>query len=511
MLLVFLFIILMPITVMTVMAFSSYRESSRLEMEERKEEAYRYLLQNARLLQNQFNRIEEEMDTSLVDENTPAEELRTLINGKRLVKQAFLISPEGQFLFPEAEGETSERERDFIEEAESIDLAANLRAGYSISEDGMTESHWYTWFRGDGINFIFYTIDDGSIRGFLIERYALISRLINVLPDSSPGDNSFRVQLTDARGDVLYQWGSYTWDDRPAPFREYSLKEPLGSWRLFYYRNNAVGLNSTENLSAFSLLPALALFTLLILLLAAYFYRENTRQMRIARNQVTFVNQVSHEFKTPLTNIRLYSELLQNRISDPKDRKYLDIIIQEGSRLGRMINNVLTFSRGERGELKKRIVKFSLNDLIRDVLGKFTPLLEEHAMEYSFQAGQLPEIETDRDMVEQILVNIIGNAIKYGRSGRYLGIQTENRDKACIVFIRDKGPGIAEREKKNIFKPFYRIDNSLSQSSSGTGIGLSIARTLAEETGASLNLEDSDRGACFSLTIPVTPEKDNTP
>jgi signal transduction histidine kinase len=500
-LLTFILIIFMPITVMTVMAVSSYKGTKQQIITEHQEEAAAVLLSNARLLQNRLNQIEAELNETLLDPSLPHRELRNEMNRKRLVRQAFIIDSSNTFLYPLKEGEISERENNFIIEAESMELASSLRSRSSHSEDKSIESHWYTWFMGDGINFISYRIEDNTIKGFLIERYALISQLINVLPVSQGKDESFKIQLTDARGDILYQWGDYTIDDSIEPLQEYSLKEPLASWRLFYFYNTEI--KSENDLSAFSMIPVTALFTILILILAIYFYRENTREMKIARNQVSFVNQVSHELKTPLTNIRLYSELLQNLLTEPKEQAYLDVIVQEGSRLGRMINNVLTFSRGERGELKKNIEKIDVNNLIIEVLNKFIPLLKEHSILYEFEKIELPLIETDRDMVEQILVNIIGNSIKYGSAGKYLGIKTEVDEKNCIIFISDKGPGIADSEKSNIFQPFYRIDNSLSQNSSGSGIGLSIARTLAVESGSILKLEKSTTGACFSLTIPI--------
>jgi signal transduction histidine kinase len=500
---IFILIIFMPITVMTVMAVYTYKENKSQRLEKYKEEASNILLSNARLLQNRLIQVEGDLDMAALDPSRPAQELRTDMNMRRLVKQAFIIDEANTFLFPDIQGDVSRREEEFLKEAENIDLAAGLRAGFSQSEDKMIQSHWYTWFMGDGINFIYYTLEDKTLKGFLLERYALISQLINVLPVSTGRDDSFRIQLTDARGDVLYQWGEYQIEESAQPLREYSLKEPLGSWRLFYYFNIRSLLGNGTDLSAFYLIPGLALLTLIIFIMAIYFYRENTREMKTAQNQVSFVNQVSHELKTPLTNIRLYSELLQNLLTDPRELSYLNVIVNEGSRLGRMINNVLTFSRGERGELKRQIENVNLGELINEVLGKFKPLLEKHSMEYEYEEMELPLIETDRDMVEQILVNIISNAVKYGASGKYLGIQTKLNDETCTVFIRDRGPGIEDSEKIHIFKPFYRIDNSLSQSSSGTGIGLSIACTLARESGASLKLEESQKGCCFSLTIPL--------
>lgn len=504
---IFILIILMPITVMTVMGIYTYKDSKQQKQDRQREEAFNILLSNDRLLRNRLRQIEAELDNLVLNAEISPGNLRSAMNREKLVKQAFILDASNTFLYPAAEGEISDREADFINEAESIDLASILRAGITPAEGNAIPSHWYTWFMGDGINFIYYSVDDNVLKGFLLERYALISALINVLPPSTGKEDSFRILLTDARGDILYQWGDYKMDEPAEPLREYSLKEPLGSWRLFYYYNADHKQNREEELNAFSILPGLALFTLLIILLSLYFYTENTREMKTAQNQVTFVNQVSHELKTPLTNIRLYSELLQNKLTDPGELNHLHIIVEEAGRLGRMINNVLTFSRGERGELKKRIEDVDLNKLICETLNKFRPLLEEKDMTYEFEENLLPPVRTDRDMIEQILVNLMGNAVKYAASGHYIGIQTVLTEESCLIYIRDKGPGIDYSERKRIFNPFYRIDNSLSQNNSGTGIGLTIARKLAEESGSLLKLERSRRGACFSLTIPIKDSK----
>lgn len=506
-LLVFLILIFMPVTVITVMAVNTYRNSAAQAVEKQKEEAFELLTVNDRLLQDRIRQIEMELDQLVLDSSIDRNDLRSSMNRERLVRQAFIIDDLNNFLYPFGEEETSLRERDFLNEAEKIDLPGSLKARILPVENRNSESLWYTWFMGDGINFIYYRKTESHIQGFLIERYAFISQLINVLPQTDRNNNLYRIRLTDARGEILYQWGNYSPEENEQALREYSLSEPLGSWRLFYYNNDEHKKREPADLSAFYILPGLGLLTLVIFLLALYFYRENSREMETARKQVTFVNQISHELKTPLTNIRLYSELLQNKLKESKERSYLDVIVNESNRLGRMINNVLTFSRGERGELKKRTENIDMNILIGEILEKFNPLLSEKSMTVDYQGISTPLIESDRDMIEQILGNLIGNAVKYGSSGEYLGINSHIADGKLVIYIIDKGPGIPEAEAEKIFRPFYRIDNSLAQNTAGTGIGLSIARTLAEETGCRLNLEKSVGGACFSLSIPLSGEQ----
>jgi len=502
-LLVFLIIIFIPITVITVMAVYTYRNREKQNFELQKNEAEKILVINDRLLQNRIRLIENELDLIPLDSSIPIAVLRENMNRERMIKQAFIIDESDLFSYPFHGGDLSQREREFINESLNIELVENLRSRISPEENRKAQSQWYTWFMGDGLNFIYFTLEKEIITGFLIERYALISQLINVLPQSRETDDMFKIQLTDARGNVLYQWGNFIPDETVKPLVEYSLSGTLSSWRLFYFHNEFLNDDQPGNLQTILILTGLTLITIVIFLLALYFYRESAKEMETARKQVSFVNQVSHELKTPLTNIRLYSELLQNRLKTGKELNYIEVIVNESNRLGRMINNVLTFSRGERGELNKKTETVNINSLIREILDKFNPLLVEKSIKSEYREIKLPSVETDRDMIEQILINLIGNAIKYGASGKFLGISADVQNKYLVIYIKDRGPGIGDSEKNKIFKPFYRIDSSLTQKNSGTGIGLSIAKTLAKETGAFLQLEKSSDGACFSLSIPI--------
>jgi CheY-like chemotaxis protein len=424
-LLIFIIIILMPIIVMTVMAFRTYGNSENQILEEQRDTANNILISNNRILQNKFRMIENDLNQLVFDSSLTAREIRSETTRVKLVNEVFIINSDNKFIFPPEDGEMSQRERDFISEAKNIELINSLRSMISPTESRAEHSRWYTWFMGDGINFVYFTTSGSEIKGILLERYALLSELINVLPQSEENDSSFKVHLSDARGNLLYQWGSYIPEESSEPIREFSLSEPLNSWRLFYYideNSEEKSIIKNRNLLLFS---GLVFMTIVIVLLSFYFYRENTREMAVARQQVTFVNQVSHELKTPLTNIRLYSELLQEKLIDKKQREFLDIIINEGSRLGRMINNVLTFSKGEQGELTKKNEETNISLLITEVLDKFKLQFTKNGMEISYEKTNLPMIQTDRDMIEQILINLVGNAVKYGVSGKFLAIKTE--------------------------------------------------------------------------------------
>jgi signal transduction histidine kinase len=419
----------------------------------------------------------------------------------------FEMSEDGSFLFPPENGPVSAGERAFLDRAASLELFSVLSSrSPESSRDAIREYGWYTWFMGDGLNFIFWqTGADGGFTGIELERTAFMSRIVAVLPESSSPDveeYATRIVLTDARGTKLYQWGSHVPQEVQTPLAEIAVSAPLEAWHLQFYadadslRASAIPGNYAALASGFLALVFVIVF------LAVYFYRENTRMVRDALQKVSFVNQVSHELKTPLTNIRLYAELLDTRIEEKNARSDLGVIIAESSRLGRMINNVLTFARSEKNDVDVNIAETVVDDVIRRVIDAFSPALAEKRFEIVLDCAAPEPIHTDADLLEQILSNLVSNVEKYAVGGAYIAISSRRIDTGIIVTVADKGPGIPARERKRIFEPFYRISNSLTEGVSGAGIGLAISRKLACAIGGTLQLTESDVGAVFALAMP---------
>ena len=270
-------------------------------------------------------------------------------------------------------------------------------------------------------------------------------------------------------------------------------------WTLQYYSSLATGSGSMPvNLAA----SLLALGTVLILL-ALYFYRENTRELRTASQRVTFVNQVSHELKTPLTNIRMYAEMLEDQVpqEEAKPRSYLKVITDECQRLSRLIGNVLTFAKSQRQELQLHKTPGIPDEIIRNTLDHFRPALESREFQIELNLDAALSQDVDRDLLGQILGNLIGNVEKYDSQGKYLGITSRQGNGTLEIIVQDQGPGIPASQQDDIFQPFQRLSNQLSDGVSGTGIGLSISRDLARLHGGDLTLEPSATGAKFQLTL----------
>jgi signal transduction histidine kinase len=213
--------------------------------------------------------------------------------------------------------------------------------------------------------------------------------------------------------------------------------------------------------------------------------------VHFAERRSNFVSAVTHELKTPLTAIRMYAEMLRDGLvpSEPKRREYYATITDESERLSRLIDNVLEFSRLSRGvrEMDLRVGP------VGPVLTEAADKLRAHAAREGFTLEvavdpDLPPVRYDRDALLQVLFNLVDNAVKYARRAPARRVLLEARRSASGVelSVRDFGPGVAGRHLSRIFEPFYRGEDELTRSATGTGIGLALVRELAERMGAAV-------------------------
>jgi signal transduction histidine kinase len=454
----------------------------------------------------------------------PIDEIRRIARKSRMVRQFFKVDPEGELLYPAPDDTLSSKEQEFLLRTNGLDLSASLFQRPKETASRQTSAAgWYTWFWAEGINFIFWqTVESGGILGIEVERVALIADIVAFLPDSeiTPDQSEAigrtagarqtpqgRIVLQDVKGEIIYQWGAFRPEADDAPVASIPLSPPLSTWRLGYFADKGQDSVSLFGSGLFSL--ASGLFVLLLALggLAVYFYRESSREIREALQRVSFVNQVSHELKTPLTNIRMYAELLEGEIEagQEKAQGFLGIVVSESRRLSRLIQNVLTFAGKEKKGLNLHRTPGSIDDAIAAIIENFRPAFESKGVDIKFLPVGKGMVNFDADILEQIVNNLVSNVEKYATGGKYLEIQTRQEGDKIFVRVSDRGPGIPSRERKRIFLPFTRISNRLTDGITGTGIGLAISRDLAVLHGGSLELLPSERGAVFLLTLHAPP------
>lgn len=234
--------------------------------------------------------------------------------------------------------------------------------------------------------------------------------------------------------------------------------------------------------------------------------RAARRAKAEARAKTDFLSNVSHELKTPLTSIALFSEMLQTGGIDHKAaRTACATISRETKRLGRMIDCLLEYARLERGARKFDVCEFAVLPLLEDAVAAFAP---------SFPAGltiSQPSLRdatalADRDATRRIIDCLLENAAKYAPGSPVeIGITLREGDGGVEISVADSGPGIAPSDAPHIFERFWRADNSVTRSTDGAGLGLAIAHELARGMSASLSFRPNNpTGAIFALALPAS-------
>lgn len=294
------------------------------------------------------------------------------------------------------------------------------------------------------------------------------------------------------------------------PFVATEVGESLPHWEVAAYLVNPEHLTQVARTAKLTLGLLIATLVFAIGIGGWLIVADLNRQLALARQKTDFVSNVSHELKTPLTSIRMFSELLaEQRVADPaKQRSYLNIITAETARLSRLINNVLDFSRIERGEKKYNFRDADLVNIVRETAETYRPHLENTGfqMDCHLPAGELP-VHIDTDAIAQVVVNLLSNAEKYSNGEKKITVEAVRRDgllPCAEVKILDRGPGVPRGSEEKIFEKFYRAHDSLSSGIQGSGLGLTLARQIARAHGGDVVYEPREGGgSCFSLRLPL--------
>ena len=346
---------------------------------------------------------------------------------------------------------------------------------------------WRTWYEGDRLSFIGWMRQgDGEVRGVELETVKVLSEFLSVIKRNLP--NGLAVELRDGFGKCIVRTRAHR-PEEMSPELALDIGLPgytLAVWRVVP-RSHALRYLTT-------LLPpflALVLGGVLLVL-------EITRERRESMLKTSFVSNVSHELKTPLTAVRLSAEMLrEGRVKEEAQARYLEVIVRESERLTRLVDNVLDFGRLERGRRKFNLEARDVNELL-SVAEAQRPRVEAAGLTLMVRSAPMPVMRTfDLDAVGQVLVNLIDNAVKYAASGKMVEVSVSERGE---ITVADRGPGIAAKHRSRIFERFYRCDDSITAKSSGSGLGLSISSRLMAGMGGELVFAPrAGGGAVFTI------------
>jgi signal transduction histidine kinase len=230
----------------------------------------------------------------------------------------------------------------------------------------------------------------------------------------------------------------------------------------------------------------------------------NAELNRLNEAKSEFVSVISHEFRTPLTGIQAFSELLRDEeFSDTETKEFAGFINQEAERLGRMIGDLLDLDRMESGRMMLQLEALDFNALVEGVVAAARPNSPGHTVQLDLDPG-LPTLTADRDKLTQVVVNLLSNAIKYSPDGGAVTVGTALDAGQAHLAVRDEGIGIADAELEVIFERYTRLLAGQSRSIEGTGLGLAIVRQIAELHGGRAWAESTvGKGSTFHVLLPL--------
>ncbi len=362
-----------------------------------------------------------------------------------------------------------------------------------IDEPGKPTAYWV---RQSNFTVVVLLIDAAEVRS-VIDQWMRNWVEQNLEPLRATGGFD---EIRDPGGQVVAATDSSVGERSTAPSLILPLRTRFGTWSVA----SSDGIE-TRTSYALPMIATAAVLAAALVVVAFASFAQQRRAVRLAAQRVSFVNRVSHELRAPMTNMLLNLDLAEEA-GESKDEvaPRLRLVREEAQRLGRMIENVLTFSRGEQGRLDVHAQACRPDQLLRAMVDQFAAGLDRRGVSVRIEPEAPDACFIDPDALAQIIANLLSNVEKYA-PGAPVTLSTKWAKDELQIRISDGGPGIPAHARERIFQPFERLDHRVTEGVSGTGLGLSIARELATRMGGELRLLPSAAGATFELRIPAPP------
>ncbi|WNJ21191.1 HAMP domain-containing sensor histidine kinase [Pontibacter sp. G13] len=283
----------------------------------------------------------------------------------------------------------------------------------------------------------------------------------------------------------------------------------------------SLGEHGTENLLYESLVFFFVAFISMVITLEWLVFRRlkslnilNQREIKKLKDleayRREFLGEVSHELKTPIFAVQGFIHtLMDGAIEDDRVKmKFLKKAMKNADRLSSLVEDLLIITQAESGEMEMKIRRFGIHELVSDVLDsleyKFTKKQRNISYRLNANGNEEVQILADRERIQQVLINLIDNAIKYGDLEGEVIIDLRQEGGKVYVSIQDDGPGIGEEHLDKIFRRFYRVDKSRSREKGGTGLGLAICKHLLKLHGEQITVDSTlGKGTTFTFSLKV--------
>ena len=412
-----------------------------------------------------------------------------------------------------------------VGEADSAQAAWAVRVAREHSRRNPDDFEVRTLFPPEGDGALVHKLTyegrgEYALEGMILSREAFAPALARafldepLLPETFTGgrDNGdiFVARVRDPHGNVIYESSA---DPNSGTSVEYDLDDRLGGMVLeLGVRPEAVDRMVSGGVprSRMPYIVALLLLTSGLLVTAVWQLR---REAELADLREDFVSSVSHQLRTPLTQIRMFGEtLMLGRVRNEAERsRATEIIVDESNRLTHQVENVLLFSRGERDALNLNPVPEDVGALVESVAESFEPLARaaDAAIERDIETGIVCTM--DVEATRQAVLNLLDNAVKYGPAGQVIEVGVRRtsgeRNPFATIWVEDEGPGVPPGQRDRVWDAYVRLDRDRASATAGSGIGLAVVRRVIEAQGGRVRVEAGDRGpgpgARFIIELPL--------
>jgi signal transduction histidine kinase len=242
-----------------------------------------------------------------------------------------------------------------------------------------------------------------------------------------------------------------------------------------------------------------------------FVFRDVTREREVERMKSEFVSLVSHEFRTPLTSIRGYTEMmLEGDVGELNEEQvdFLKTVFRNATHLQEIVNDLLIVSRLEAGAVKLNLEELSIRKRLDDAITLVQPQIDAKSQKLKIDVqSSIPDVRGDPQRISQILLNLISNANKYTPDGGTISIKVQEKKGFINIGIKDTGIGLSKEELNQLFTKFYRAENPETIKAGGTGLGLWITRSLVDMHGGEISvISKPGKGSTFTFTLPITKE-----
>ena len=380
-----------------------------------------------------------------------------------------------------------------------------------LTENFLDGNRKYLFLHDSSGTYLFYPLNDstkGRFAGVLLKEAFVNDDLIagSIKAVGATHTSFMTITVTDENGRVLYSNGA----PQNTDLLETNFDRPLSSWKA------RVGLKNTnlDQLARNGFLHSAGATVLVLLVLLggiALTVRATDREARLAQAKSDFVANVSHELKTPLSLLSLFSEILElGRVkNEEKKIEYYRIMRHESLRLNKIIDNILDFSKIEAGRKTYKFEDGDVGEVIENVLSSYRYQIVNSGFDVQTNMqSDLPPVLIDRDAMSQAISNLVDNAIKYSRDVKQLSITTKTSGADLSIEMADRGIGIPRAEQTKVFEKFYRGGNGLVHDVKGSGLGLSLVKHIIEAHKGTISVEsDVGKGTRFTIRLPLAQDK----